>query len=118
MNIVKIMNYLWALVVEFLIFIPIKTEQILGLNNEIKQINILLSLPDNDTYKFSKSKVHASLDLAIRDFKTVSFQIKIIPGECDCSSVTATQNAMENVYRFKYQNRSQNIQAIFGPMCD
>ena len=112
------MNNLWLLIVYILFFIPMKTEKVLDLNNEIRQVNILLSLPDNDTYKFSQSKVLASLELAIKDFNAISFRVKIIPGECDCSSVTATQNAMENIYRFKYQNRSQNIQAIFGPMCD
>ena len=109
------MNYLSAIIALFLIFLPIKAKHI---KEETKQINILLSLPSNDTYKFSRSNVLASLELAINEFNASKFKVEIIPGECDCSAVTATQNAMENVYMFRYKKENQNIQAIFGPMCD
>ena len=84
------------------------------------QVNILLLLPTNDTYKFSLTKVLSSLSLAIKELKHTDFgakfKIDIITDTCDCTGITAPVNAMENIYR----NRNQTVrfQAVFGPMCD
>lgn len=84
------------------------------------QVNILLLLPTNDTYKFSMSKVTASLDLAKQDLKQTDygrrFQLNIKSDVCDCGGIRAPVNAMENIYRIK--NNSDVFQAVFGPMCD
>jgi hypothetical protein len=111
------MKYLSLIIVVFCLFFKSINTQ---LKDSIIPVNILLSLPENDTYKFSLNKVLASLNLSILDFKkdVSKFEVKIIPGECDCSATKATFNAMENIYRFRYQNNTQTIQAIFGPMCD
>ena len=83
-------------------------------------VNILLLLPDNDTYKFSTSKILPSLNLAIEDMKDTDygsrFEFDIIPDQCDCSSMKAPVNAMENIYRMR--NHTKMFQAVFGPMCD
>ena len=83
-------------------------------------VNILLLLPANDTYKFSLSKVLASLNLAIQDIKFTDygsrFEVNIISDNCDCGSIRAPVNAMENIYRIR--NHTKVFQAVFGPMCD
>lgn len=89
-------------------------------STEAIQVNILLLLPTNDTYKFSMSKVTASLDLAKQDLKQTDygrrFQLNIKSDVCDCGGIRAPVNAMENIYRIK--NNSDVFQAVFGPMCD
>lgn len=119
------MQYLNILIYCSLI-IPVIT-QLIDYTNQGKNknrsvpVNILVSLPYNDTlYKFSLAKVLVALNLAISDFEKNNsiFQVEIIAGDCDCSATRATFNAMENIYRFRYQNSTQLIQAIFGPMCD
>ena len=99
------------------------SNSIINLNNnssDLIEINILLLLPINNTYKFSVSKVLPSLYLAIDDIKTSEygsrFNIKIIPDTCDCTGITAPVNAMENIYG--QRNHSLHFQAVFGPMCD
>jgi hypothetical protein len=83
-------------------------------------VNILLLLPNNDTYKFSLSKVLVSLDFAIKDLKNTDygskFEIDIISDTCDCTGIKAPVNAMENIYRKR--NHTKNFHAVFGPMCD
>ena len=83
-------------------------------------VNILLLLPANDTYKFSLSKVLASLSLAIQDIKFTDygsrFEVNLISDNCDCGSIRAPVNAMENIYRIR--NHTKVFQAVFGPMCD
>lgn len=83
-------------------------------------INILLLLPNNDTYKFSQSKVLSSLNLAISDLKSLDygskFEIYIISDTCDCTGIKAPVNAMENI--FGKRNHTKHFQAVFGPMCD
>lgn len=84
-------------------------------------VNILLSLPANDSFKFSRNKVAQSINLAINEYKKIDpyFDVNIILGDCDCSAIKATINAMENIYEFKYKkNNTESISAIFGPMCD
>jgi len=116
------MKYTISLIIIVYCLIFLKTiNSKLQPSKDIIPVNILLSLPENDTYKFSLNKVLASLNLSILDFKkeVSQFEVKIIPGECDCSATKATFNAMENIYRFRYQNSTRTtIQAIFGPMCD
>ena len=89
-------------------------------NNDLIQINILLLLPINDTYKFSMSKVLASLNLAINDLKQTDygsrFRIDLISDTCDCTGIKAPVNAMENI--FGKRNHTKQFQAVFGPMCD
>ncbi|RNA13767.1 hypothetical protein BpHYR1_015297 [Brachionus plicatilis] len=81
-------------------------------------VNILLLLPVNQTYKFSQSKVMASLSLAISDLKTIGygakFHIDIISDTCDCTGIKAPINAMENI--FGKRNHSKHFQAVFGPI--
>ena len=83
-------------------------------------VNILLLLPSNQTYKFSLTKVLASLNLAINDIKLTDygsrFQVAIISDSCDCTGIKAPVNAMENIYRIR--NHTKVFQAVFGPMCD
>jgi hypothetical protein len=89
-------------------------------SRDVIPVNILLLLPLDDTYKFSMSKVTASLDLAKLDLKRVDygrrFQLNIKADACDCGGIRAPVNAMENIYRIK--NNSEVFQAVFGPMCD
>ena len=98
----------------------IKTQQESSNVNNLTHVNILLLLPTNDTYKFSMSKVLASLNLAIEDLKNTDygskFIIDIITDKCDCSGITAPLNAMKNIY--KNTNQAMRFQAVFGPMCD
>jgi membrane glycosyltransferase len=88
--------------------------------NKKKEINILLLLPTNESYKFSLNKVLASLNLAIQDLKTTDygakFQVAIVSDSCDCSGIKAPINAMENIFGRK--NHTKKFQAVFGPMCD
>ena len=83
-------------------------------------VNILLLLPLNDTYKFSLSKVSLALNMAISELKYTDygskFKIDIMPDTCDCTSIKAPVNAMENIYRTR--NHTKRFQAVFGPMCD
>lgn len=85
-----------------------------------KEVNILLLLPLNDSYKFSLNKVLAALNLAIFDLKTTDygskFAIDIVTDSCDCTAIQAPVNAMENIFGRK--NHTKKFQAVFGPMCD
>ena len=103
----------------FLSLISFLQSQIASTDN-LTQVNILLLLPTNDTYKFSLSKVLSSLNLAIGDLKNTAygskFKIDIMSDKCDCSGITAPVNAMENIY--KNRNKEVRFQAVFGPMCD
>jgi hypothetical protein len=87
---------------------------------ELIPVNILLLLPLNETYKFSLNKVLLTLNLAINEIKTKDFgskfEIDITPDSCDCTSIKAPINAMENIYRKR--NHTKRFQAVFGPMCD
>ena len=51
-------------------------------------INILLLLPNNNSYPFSTNKILPSLNFAIEELKTSdygsAFAIKIIADNCDC----------------------------------
>jgi len=89
-------------------------------NSDKIQINILLLLPTNDTYKFSLSKVLWPLNMAINEIKQIDygskFQVEITSDSCDCTGIKAPVNAMENIYRKR--NHTKNFQAVFGPMCD
>jgi hypothetical protein len=89
-------------------------------NNAKLPINILLLLPDNETYKFSLNKVKLSLELAIHEIKHTDygekFDVVITTGLCDCTAIKAPVDAMENVYNKK--NHTKLFQAIFGPSCD
>jgi hypothetical protein len=88
--------------------------------NNLIPVNILLLLPMNNTYKFSLNKVLYSLNMAIDEIKTTNygskFDIDIMPDSCDCTSIKAPVNAMENIYRKR--NHTKRFQAVFGPMCD
>ena len=87
---------------------------------ELVPVNILLLLPLNDTYKFSLNKVLLTLNMAISEIKMKDFgskfEIDIMPDSCDCTSIKAPINAMENIYRKR--NHTKKFQAVFGPMCD
>jgi hypothetical protein len=91
-----------------------------GAEQPTYEVNILLLLPINNTYKFSVSKVLPALLMAVEELKTTdygsSFRIKIINDVCDCSGITAPVNAMENIYGKR--NHTLRFQAVFGPMCD
>jgi hypothetical protein len=81
------------------------------------QVNILVLLPKNDTYKFSASKLLPPLYMAAHELHNkTQFKIKIIHDTCDCGGLTAAINAMQNIYGER--NHSLQFQAIFGPMCD
>ena len=83
-------------------------------------VNILLLLPRNDTYKFSLAKVLLTLSMARQDISRTEmgarFDIDIMPDTCDCTSIEAPLNAMENIYRKR--NHTKRFHAVFGPMCD
>lgn len=85
-------------------------------------VNILLLLPNNDTYKFSSSKVLVSLNFAIKDIKNTDygskFEIDIISDSCDCTGIKAPVNAMENIYKKRNHTNTKDFHAVFGPMCD
>jgi hypothetical protein len=89
-------------------------------NRDKIQINILLLLPTNDTYKFSLSKVLWPLNMAINEIKEIDygskFQVEITSDSCDCTGIKAPVNAMENIYRKR--NHTKRFQVVFGPMCD
>ncbi len=114
------MRHFFFLLLIISINLKIKASKKLNDNKELIPVNILLLLPLNDTYKFSLNKVLLTLNMAISEIKSKDFgskfDIHIMPDSCDCTSIKAPINAMENIYRKR--NHTKQFQAVFGPMCD
>jgi hypothetical protein len=120
------MHWSTILLYFFLIFLTVSCKQTDDYNGQYSnfqafyEVNILLLLPVNNTYKFSTCKVLPALLMAVDELKKIdygsSFKIKIVNDICDCSGITAPVNAMENIYGKR--NHSLKFQAVFGPMCD
>ncbi len=112
--------YLAVIPLNLIIFVVCENHTYNYQVSETYEVNILLLLPINNTYKFSVGKVLPALLMAVDELKTIdygsSFRIKIVSDVCDCSGITAPVNAMENIYGKR--NHSLRFQAVFGPMCD
>ena len=79
------------------------------------EVNLVLLVPDSDSFMFSRRRIISALDIAQQDLQTSGitsdFHIRFLFGNSQCSEILGPIRAFEFVWKHQ-------VDAFLGPACD